>query len=383
MKIGVDCNPLFDEKKGIGWYLFYILEKFSFLSRETDQFHLFWSSFRKDTPEIPSLLLNRRRVVMQRLLPFPRTLGLLFSRVFPYFPGCLLPPLDLVHFPNYTAFPVKKAKVVITVHDLVFKLFPETVDLKVKLVLNTFLKRSIKLADRIITVSKSTAKDLLYFFPEAEGKIKTIYQGVDRKIFRPMFTEEEDLYSMLGTTEFILSLSTLEPRKNIHTLLKAYIILLREKGPKVPDLVLIGSKGWKIEGFFKEYENLPEELKRKIKFPGYLPREMLPKIYSACRVFAFPSLYEGFGLPVLEAMACGAPVIASKASSIPEVGGNAVIYVDPSNPEELAKSINNVLDSNSLREELKTKSLKRAEIFSWEKTAQETFELYKEALGKG
>jgi len=378
MKIGVDCNPLFDEKKGIAWYLFYILEKFSFLSRETDQFHLFW--FRKGIPEIPSVLLQRKGVVMRRLLPVPRTLGLAASCIIPGLLGCFLPQLDLVHFPNFTAFPVHKAKIVITVHDLAFKLFPETVDYKVRLILAAFLKRSIKLANSIVADSRSTAKDLVRFFPESEGKIQIIYPGVDHEIFRPMYIGEENLFSVLGTTEYILSLSTLEPRKNIQTLLKAYIILLKEKGPRVPDLVVIGPKGWKIEGLFKEYEDLPQGLKRKIKFPGYLPRELLPLIYSACKVFAFPSLYEGFGLPVLEAMACGAPVIASKTSSIPEVGGEAVIYVDPLNPEEIAKVISEVLDSSSLRDELKAKSLERAKNFSWEKTARETFELYKEVL---
>jgi len=380
MNIGFDCNPLFGEKKGIGWYLYNLLEKFSILTEEKDSFFLFWSSAGKGTPEIPPLLREKRKVIEKRLLPFPRTLGLSLSKIYSGFPGSLLPKLDLVHFANFTAFPIKKAKVITTVHDLVFQLFPKTVHFKVKLVLSSFFRDSLYISDFIITVSKSTERDLLNFYPEAQGKTRVIYQGVDHDIFKPKQTEKKKLQATLGTTDYILSLSTLEPRKNLITLLRAYWTLFKERGAQIPDLVLVGSKGWKMEALVEEFKNLPEKVRNKIKFPGYLPREILPGIFSSCRVFIFPSLYEGFGLPVLEAMACGAPVIASNSSSLPEVGGDAAIYVDPLDPEAFKMAIEEILDSPSKVNELKVKSLEQSKKFSWEKTARETLQLYKEAL---
>jgi len=381
MRIGIDSNSLLYEKKGIGWYLFSILEKFADLAAESDEFHLFWSSNPKNKPEIPDLFAKTQKVTTQRLLPFPKTVGLILSRIYRNFPGVFLPPLDIVHFPNFTAFPVKGAKIVITIHDLVFKIFPETIDYKNLWILNEFVGRSIRLADRVIAVSHATAADLIKFFPDSENKIVVIHQGVDHQVFCPLSVTERELVSILGTPRYILSLSTLEPRKNIGTLIKAYLTLLQNVGKEIPDLVLVGAKGWKMEELFKDYVSLPENLREKVRFTGYLPRELLPKVYSGCELFVFPSLYEGFGLPVLEAMACGAPVIASNSSSLPEVGGDAVVYINPLDIEGISQAIFKVINSSSLRECLRAKSLSQAKRFSWQKTAKETYYLYQQAVG--
>lgn len=172
-----------------------------------------------------------------------------------------------------------------------------------------------------------------------------------------------------------MGLSTLEPRKNNQRLIKCYYQLLLEKSLEDIYLVLVGSKGWLYDEIFETVNSYPE-LKNKVIFTGYVDDEDLSSIYSGATLFVYPSLYEGFGLPPLEAMQCGVPVITSNTSSLPEVVGDAGIMINPKDEDALCQAILNLLNNSDLQKELSEKGLERAKIFNWEKCARETVEIY-------
>jgi glycosyltransferase involved in cell wall biosynthesis len=177
---------------------------------------------------------------------------------------------------------------------------------------------------------------------------------------------------------FILSLGTFEPRKNLTVLLEAYQHLL-DQGSELR-LVIAGKKGWLYRGFFERLHDLG--LEDQLVFPGFVPEADLPALYSAAEMFVFPSLYEGFGLPVLEAMACGTAVVSSNAASLPEVAGDAALMVDPHSVGDLVQAISTLSENENLRQELEAKGQRQAKKFSWEKTARETLDVYQSVLSR-
>jgi len=381
MRIGLDCQPLLGTKTGIGWYWHHLLKELAGVSQD-DHFFLFGFSHSGKKPNLPEDLMKKANIGMLFPKVFPRTAILGLSRIsLGLIPGKFFPKLDLVHFPNFTAFPVGRARIVVTVHDLVYKLFPFTVDEKVRIILELFFPSSLKTAHVIIADSKSTERDLLKFFPFVNGKTRVVYPGLD-PIFSPVDDQiaKEAFLQRYHLERYILYVGTLEPRKNLLNLLKAYEKLCRNSTTSsLPDLVLVGTKGWKNSLLFQYFENLNKEIQAKIHFLGYLPREELPILYSCADVFVFPSLYEGFGLPVLEALACGAPVVTSSTSSLPEVGGDVVLYVDPQSPEDIAEKIYALLNDENLGER-RNRGVLRAREFSWKKAAMEIYEIYKSII---
>jgi len=377
MRIGWDCQPFFWAKTGIYWYWYYLLKELSKITRE-DSLFLFGFNPRGKRPELPPGL--KERTNLHYLFPKspPRTFILGLSRLSGgIFPGKLFPKLDLVHFPNFTSFPVGSAKIVLTVHDLIFKLFPDTVEKKVKTILELYLPSSLRMADLIIVNSHSTQKDLISFFPFVEEKTKIVYPGVD-EIFQPITNTEkkEAILKKYRLEKYILFVGTIEPRKNLLTLIKAYEKMFQFLNSKsCPDLAIVGARGWKQSPLFKYFQGLPIEIQEKIHFLGFVPEEDLPVLYSSASVFVFPSLYEGFGLPVLEAMACGAPVVTANTSSLPEVGGEAVELVNPLDADEITAKIISLLDEKRASF-LRGKGLIQAEKFSWTKAATQIYEIY-------
>jgi glycosyltransferase involved in cell wall biosynthesis len=267
---------------------------------------------------------------------------------------------------------------VLTIHDLIFLLFPEYHLPLNKWFLNSFVPLFIRRADAIIAVSKCTKGDLIRYYSVPSEKIKVIYEGVDAR-FQPV-TEPDALArvrAIYGLPErFILYVGTIEPRKNLSTLLEAYK-LLREEGLE-HRLVIVGRKGWLYKGFFQRLRELG--LEGEVIFPGFVPDGDLPALYSAADLFVFPSLYEGFGLPVLEAMACGTPVIASNSSSLPEVIEDAGIMVDPLDVGALLRAIELILRDERMRREMRARGLEQAAKFSWERAARETLEVYRSVV---
>ena len=203
-----------------------------------------------------------------------------------------------------------------------------------------------------------------------------VYNGKNER-FKPLNQKEvaevKQKYNL--DFPFILFVGVLQPRKNIPTLIKAYYKLKKE-GIK-DKLVITGGKGWQYKEIFETVERL--NLQKEVIFTGHIPDDDLPKLYNAADLFAFPSLYEGFGIPPLEAMACGIPVITSNTGSLPEVVGDAGIMVDPYDIDGLAKAMYEVLNNEGLKEEMVKKGLERAKMFSWKKCAKEVLDVYEEA----
>ena len=229
--------------------------------------------------------------------------------------------------------------------------------------------------DKIIAISENTKNDLINLYRIAPERIKVIYVAAD-EVYRPMENPERTAHIRQKYTlpdRFILFVGVIEPRKNIVRLIKAYNQI---KGKIQQKLIIVGKKGWLYEDVFKTVDRL--SLNQDVNFLGYVPKEDLAFLYTACDLFIYPSLYEGFGLPPLEAMACGAPVISSNTSSLPEVVGDAGILVTPTSTEELSAAMYKVLTDENLRNEMKLKGLERAKLFSWKKTAQETIKIYEE-----
>lgn len=286
---------------------------------------------------------------------------------------------DVFHSPDHTLplLPVK-AKKIITVHDLSFYKHPETFPLMKRTYKKLVTPGSLRRADAVIADSASTKKDIIGIFGTPADKISVVHIGVGEEFKK---TDDAGALSRLRHERgldrpFILFVGTLEKRKNIEGLIDAYIIAVREH--KISrDLAVVGKKGWLYEGIFKKVRQ--QGLEAKIKFIFDARQEELPLIYNLADLFVYPSLYEGFGLPVLEAMACGTPVITSDVSSLPEVAGDAAILVDPKDAFALAANIAKVLEDPSLRSAMSQKGLARAKQFGWDKCARETLEVYRAA----
>lgn len=286
---------------------------------------------------------------------------------------------DLVHCPMHVVPFLSGRRKVVTVHDLAFMAFPSVHKRWNRLYLTLFTRWSLTQAQGIIAVSESTRLELSRLLRVPASRVTVVHNGVDSR-FRPVQSSEalQTFRDRLGLpARFILFLGTLEPRKNVSTLVRAFA-MARANLPEGVKLVLAGGKGWGYEGVFQVVEELG--LEADVLFPGFVPDVDLPLLYSAAEVFAYPSLYEGFGLPPLEAMACGTPVVVSNASSLPEVVGDAGLLVDPQDPEALARSMVKVVDDPGLRADLTKRGIERAGLFSWQKTAVETIAVYREAM---
>ncbi|RMG99494.1 MAG: glycosyltransferase family 1 protein [Chloroflexi bacterium] len=227
----------------------------------------------------------------------------------------------------------------------------------------------------MITISQSSRQDVHQQFGVPLSRIDVVYPGVD-KVYRPLSPHEISKFRQQNNLpeRFILHVGTLQPRKNIPVLLKAFARL------RDPDLhlFLVGGKGWLYDDIFAQVEAL--QLTDRVHFTGYVPDETLPFWYNTALALVFPSVYEGFGMPVIEAMACGTPVIAANTSSLPEAAGSAALLFTPHNPEELADRIDTVLHNSGIWATMREQGWQQAQKFSWERAGRETAEIYQRAL---
>ncbi|MBR1738225.1 MAG: glycosyltransferase family 4 protein [Firmicutes bacterium] len=277
---------------------------------------------------------------------------------------------DVTVFFNYYVPPFVKGKKVTVFHDMVCFDHPETMSLKTRIMLKISIKSSAKRADRIITVSEFSKRQTMKYLKVDEEKIDVMPNGVDLDIFRSDISGErkegvKKKYGIEG--EYLLYLGMLEPRKNINGIIEGYIRLCKRM-EDAPKLVLAGGKGWLYESIFEKVKE--NNLEDKVIFTGYVDGEDIAAMMSAAKVFVFPSIYEGFGIPPLEAMACGTPVITSNNTSLPEVMGDCGILVDPYNYEEIADAMERVLTDEKLRKEMIEKGIERAKLFSWDNSAK-------------
>lgn len=283
----------------------------------------------------------------------------------------------LVHATDHL-LPHLRARTVFTLHDLIFEIFPE----HHKRYNHTFLKlmmpRFLRAADAIICVSDWTRRDAERLYGIDPARMTVIYEAADTR-YQP--TRDEEVLAAVRARyalpeQFILHVGTIEPRKNLNTLLAAFAAL---KGdfPRLK-LVLVGKKGWLYEPFFAKLA--ASGLESEVIFPGFVAEEDLPRLYQLATVFAFPSVYEGFGLPPLEALACGTPVVCSNASSLPEVVGDAGLLVPPTDTAWLTAALRRVLSDADLRRDLQQRGPTRAAHFSWARAARETWAIYQRQM---
>ena len=305
---------------------------------------------------IPQRLIILRWIIMQR--PFLEK---------------LVTKCDLYHLSEICIPPVKKAKTVAFIHDLTTILFPEH-HKKSNVFLHSKRFNRIHKVDAILTNSESTKKDIIKHLKIKPEKIFVTYLGADDR-FHPMNKSEVEpiLHKYKLKKPYILFVGTLEPRKNVETLISAFGQLKRKH--QIPhQLILVGQKGWLYKSIFKAIESSP--YKSDIRYTDYVKDIDLPALMNGAEVFSYPSFYEGFGLPILEAMQCGVPVITSNISSMPEVGGKACLYINPDSVDELANCIFKVISDTDLQKNLSEKGIERAKHFSWKKCAEDTLKVY-------
>lgn len=277
---------------------------------------------------------------------------------------------DFYLFTNYVAMPLVRSKSIVVVYDLTFLLYPEYVGEDNLAYLKKYGVKSIKKASLIITISDSTKNDLIRQLNVDQNKIILAPPAIDQTIFKPAdptaVARVKDKYHL--PANYILYVGNIEPRKNLVTLAQAY----HDLDPAVKQttaLVLAGGKAWKDEAILRTVSDLQNQGDTVI-MPGYVADEDLPALYSGASVFVLPSVYEGFGIPVLEAMACGVPVLAANNSSLTEVGGKAALYFDTMSVNDLSKKLALLLTNPVLRGQLAQASLKQTKKFSWQESAK-------------
>lgn len=286
--------------------------------------------------------------------------------------------IDLLHGLALVGPITSPCPFVVTIHDLSFLLYPQSFPRLKRLYLELFTRLSVNKAQRVIAISENTRRDVLAHYPIEPERVDRIYYGRDPG-FRPLPADQVARFrAEQGLPErFVLFVGTLEPRKNVARLVEAYA---RLPNPR-PMLVLVGGKGWLYDEVFARVEALG--LIDEVRWVGHVPGESLVWWYNAAELLVYPSVYEGFGLPPLESMACGTPVITSGISSLPEVVGDAGLLVDPFDIEALADAMHCVLYGSELKESMRAAGLLQAESFSWLESARQTVNSYRRALVEG
>jgi glycosyltransferase involved in cell wall biosynthesis len=286
--------------------------------------------------------------------------------------------VEVFHASDQLPFVPPGAAVVLTIHDLTTRRFPE-MHVAENAALHATKERFARdRADRIIAVSEATRRDIVSELGIPPERISVVYEAADAR-FRPHTPEETqttlERYS-LTHNRYILSVGTLEPRKNYVRLIEAYAMLRARYAPAehLPPLIIVGGNGWKYDAILAAPEQTG--VAGFVRFLGRVPDDDLPALIAGSRVFVYPSLYEGFGLPPLEALACGVSVVVSRAASLPEVVGDAGLYCDPHDPHDIARQIAALLEDNDLTLRLRHAGVTRARQFSWERAARETLAVY-------
>jgi glycosyltransferase involved in cell wall biosynthesis len=369
LRIGIDVRPFYEPLTGIGWYLYHLLHE---LAKHDDvELYLFGDARVTDFgPQLHADLPATAHLCWFDL----RGQGLISGRsralsAAAYVAWMKLIDVDVMFGANYFLPRLLGAvarRRVITIHDLTFKRFPELLQKETLVNLEYHMQREIAHADAVICVSESTRRDLLAFYDIDPARAITILSGLAVPDARATST------ASLLPSRYILFVSTIEPRKNLDVLLDAYAGL-RSSGAYDGALVVVGRVGWKSESIVT-----------RLREPGiihldYLPAEQLAAIYQNAELFIFPSIYEGFGFPLLEAMSYGIPSIAAQSSSLPEIGGDAALYFDPGNAKALESQMKRVLSDPELRQRLAQAGAARAAQFRWDAAAEKTLAVLRTA----
>lgn len=362
MPIAIDVRSLCDKRpSGVGHALYEILNVWP----ESHEELVLFSCGRR-TPRLPRAIVQRPNVrVVHRTLP-NKIINALIALQFLSLERIIGASVDVVWFPNTGFLPRTRARTVVTVHDLAFHLLPSTYTWKHHLrYIITRAIATIKHADDVIAISESTARDVLRLAPK--GRVHTVLHGVNNDHFTARIQPSDTTWlQRYGVRRpYILFLATIEPRKNAPSLIEAFDAVASTHGNI--QLVIAGSRGWKRRSF--EQALRAAKHRDRIRVVGYVDDRARPALLRHALALCLPSRYEGFGMQVLEAMACGTPVVCSHNSSLPEVGGTAPLYVRAMNVRELARAFEHLLSSNDLRARCREKGIEQSARFSWKQTA--------------
>lgn len=369
MRIGIDARIVYYSQAGIGQYVCRLVEGLSQV--ETDEEFVLLLN-RKDH----SSWVRHGRFRVRRLwTPSHHRLEQWTLPV-----ETALARLDLLHSPDFIPPFRRTCQSVITIHDLAFMLYPDLLTSDSARYYGQ-IRQAVQSTDHIIAVSDSTKDDVIRLLDVPAERITVVHEAAN-PVFRPVRDSValDAIRQKYGLSDpFLLFVGTLEPRKNLPELLHALHLIRKRRGPIV-SLAVVGGRGWLYETIFGTTEAL--KLKDAVHFLGRVPTEDLMLLYNAATCFVLPSRYEGFGLPVLEAMCCGTPVVASNISSLPEVVGDAGLLVSPDNAEAWARAIEEVVSSPELRERMREKGLQRARRFTPARMARETLAVYRRVAGQ-
>jgi len=367
MKIAIIGDALDYQYAGIYYYTKEIINALAHIDKKNE----YWIVREKSAGDIS-------KNVKELIIPSRKIPGAGAYRLFVTIPKIVAQKgVDIVVEPrHFGPFNLpKNIKRVTVIHDLSPIHYPQWHQFISSKLQQLFLPSILKRADHIITNSNFTAQDVINYFPFTKDKTSGILLGKE-DFFKPK--PNLSLLAKLGLkAPYLLHTGTIEPRKNLSLLVKAFEQIKKEQSTNL-QLVLVGKLGWKSESLQEQINVSP--FKKDILLLGYVERTVLPTIYTGAKAFVYPSYFEGFGLPVLEAMSCGTPVIVSNVSSLPEIIGTAGLVFSPNNQDQLVKRINKVLEDESLQQALSKKSLQQAAKFSWHKTAQETLQIFEQLM---
>jgi glycosyltransferase involved in cell wall biosynthesis len=375
MRATIDYTPAIQQHAGIGRYADELTR--ALLALDTgDIWQLFYvdPEGRIPTPPLDAL---PRTVLHQANKPW--RLRVLLSTYLRRGQDRTIGATEIFHATDHLLPSLHHTRSVFTLHDLTPLIFPTAHTRLNRHYLQLMLPRFLRETDMIVAVSEATRRDVLARFSLPPQRVRVVHHGVNAH-FKAVSPEAgrqmRDKYRL--PDRYILSVGTIEPRKNLIVLLEA-LHVLQQHDPEL-QLVIAGKRGWHSEPFFERLETLG--LTDQVRLLGFVPDEELPTLYSLAEVFAFPSIYEGFGLPVLEAMACGAPVVCSNTSSLPEVARDAALLIAPEDGRGWIAALQQVLDNASLRTDLQQRGLRQAARFTWTQTAQQTLALYREVMAR-
>lgn len=390
MKIGIDIRSVGENRTGDEVYVLNLVRALEKID-SSNQYFLFCDKPQSELESLRALIFpgkeSGKNFSLVSVLPKSKAFWTFFS----------LPlhlkknPVDILHVQYIVPFllPIK-ARIITTIHDISFNFFPRHIRKSDLLFLKSLIPLSLKKAWRVIGVSAFTAKAIRKYYSLKKGKVRAVNNGgAAEEFFHPVGPEERlavrKKYGLSG--KYLLSVGTLQPRKNIPFLMEAFCRFKREKraDPAVGDLILAIGGNRQAANFDREIEAAEKrlfqqypEMREKIKFLGFIDQKDLPALYQEAEIFCFPSLYEGFGLPLLEAMASGTPVLCSDSSCFPEIAGPAASFFSQNDSDDFTKKLFEIIIDPEKKNELIIKGKKRAADFSWEKCAKETLKVYQD-----
>jgi len=380
MKIALDYNAALRQNAGIGRYTRELVRAFLALG-SSDELILFYAA--RDLPTnhwglhaLRELQTEHPNLQATAIPLTERQLTILWQRIrlplaLEYWTG----KIDLVHAPDFVLPPVRQAPTLLTVHDLTFRVHPETAHANLRRYLDRAVPRSLRRATHVLADSHSTAHDLQQLMRVDPAKITVLYPGVGPQFQRVVdIARLDDVRTRYELPErFLFFVGTLEPRKNLARLINGYTEVLRETGidPTQLQLVLGGKPGWLSEPIVEQAQRTPG-----VRLLGPIDEVDLPVLYTLATAAVYPSLYEGFGFPVVEALACGTPVLTSNTSSLPEIAGDLAVLVDPKDHASIVQGLLGLLNDQTLTDAARTRGPRHAANFTWERAASELRDVY-------